>query len=334
MALKLPAIALGLIGAVLPGVARAQVESRVTTEVDFTIGRSSEDVNAAAAQIRLFGATRADWRCYVEATWGRVTTSESDAFGAAYPYDRRVRPMESYVEKTMHPNGLIFGLRAGRYRTPFGISGRSEHAYGGFVRAPLIRYGRNWALSNTSLEAGASALAGRPNAYVEASVGAPLDEGTERREGGVSLVARGQVYYRSVILGVSSMRSRPSDQQRWITGPMVFHGIDARWMRDGVQLRGEWILGRPWDGVSTRGGYIDAIVHHIRMGPVTGVARAERLDYDADERSEYLRRYTVGARLRVTPSIAGQVNVIRQPQALDGQRRTAIDVSLTYSIRF
>ena len=40
-----------------------------------------------------------------------------------------------------------------------------------------------------------------------------------------------------------------------------------------------------------------------------------------------------GGRVRVA-AIAVQVNVIRQPKALEGQRRTALDASLTYSIRF
>ena len=317
----------------LPALAHAQVDTRVTTEVDFTLGRSTEDVNAAAAQVRVFGASRSDWRYFVEAAWGRVTTSPSDAFGAAYPYSG-VRPMEAFVEKTRHRGNVMLGFRAGRYRTPFGISGRSDHAYNGFIRAPLIRYGQNWTISNTFLDAGVSALAGRPDAHLEASVGAPSDEGTMRRQGGLSFVVRGQAYYRSLIVGVSTMRSRPSDPNPWVDGSMVFHGIDARWMRDGVQIRGEWIVGRPFDGVTTDGGYVDALVHTIWMGPVTAVARVEKLDYDADEHSDYLRRYTAGARVRVTGRLSAQINVIRQPLRLEGQHRTALDVSVSYSVRF
>jgi hypothetical protein len=157
--------ALVLILAAAPRAARAQ---SVTAEVDVLAGRSTEDVNAAAIQIRLFGATKSDWRFYAEAVWGLTSGGDSDAFGAAYPYDKRVRAMEAFTEKTLHPGGWIVGVRAGRYRTPFGMYGRGDHAYTGFTRAPLIRYGENWALSNNLLEGGAAVLVGRPALALEA----------------------------------------------------------------------------------------------------------------------------------------------------------------------
>ena len=44
-------------------------------------------------------------------------------------------------------------------------------------------------------------------------------------------------------------------------------------------LRGEWIDGRPFDGVATHGGYVDVIVHLLGMGPGhrRGAGRAARL---------------------------------------------------------
>jgi hypothetical protein len=33
----------------------------------------------------------------------------------------------------------LHAFKAGRYRTPFGISSGSDHAYMGFQRAPLVR---------------------------------------------------------------------------------------------------------------------------------------------------------------------------------------------------
>ena len=62
---------------------------------------------------------------------------------------------------------------------------------------------------------------------------------------------------------------------------MVFPGVDGRWMRDGVQFVASGSAGRPFDGVATHGGYLRAVVHKLGMGPVTAVARLERLDYDA-----------------------------------------------------
>ena len=68
--------------------------------------------------------------------------------------------MEVFAEKTITGQRFLVGTRLGRYRTPFGIYSRSDHGYTGFLRAPLIRYGGYWALSNNFLETGASVVAG------------------------------------------------------------------------------------------------------------------------------------------------------------------------------
>ena len=106
-------------------------------------------------------------------TWGE----HSDAFGAAYPYNHRVRPMELFAREDGDAAARsLWGTRVGRYRTPFGLSNRSDHAYTGFLRAPLIRYGGYWALSNNFLETGASVVAGTPRLFAEVSLGIPQDE--------------------------------------------------------------------------------------------------------------------------------------------------------------
>ncbi|HYN07784.1 MAG TPA: hypothetical protein VES67_10370 [Vicinamibacterales bacterium] len=305
------------------------------TEVTFSAGRSTEDVNAGSTQIRLFGpVAKSDWRVYLEGTWGDTSSAASDAFGAAYPYDGRVRPMELYLERTAHRGGAILGVRAGRYRLPFGISARSDHAYTGFTRAPLVRYGTNWALSNTFLETGVEILAGSPAVQVAASVGIPQDEGAYRRPRGLDTVVRAQVFSGPLIVGASHVRTQPSEVGKFVHGRMTFSGVDARWMAAGVQLRGEWIFGRPFDGVWTRGGYLDGIVHVERMGPVTGVLRFERLDYFAGEHSDFYRRVTIGARIRTWRAFDVQLSLIRQPRGPEGSRPTAFDAGLTYTARF
>jgi hypothetical protein len=70
------------------------------------------------------------------------------------------------------------------------------------------------------------------------------------------------------------------------------------------------------------------------MGPVTAVARVERLDYFAGRFSEFPRRYTVGAKIRVTNRLTAQVNYLRQPFAsIADAGHTSVDVAITYSIR-
>ena len=252
-------------------------------EADLSAGVSTENVRAAAVQGRVFGATPSDWRFFAEATFGGTDGQTSDAFGAAYPYDGRLRPMEIYVEKMFRPRGHLLGVRGGRYRTPFGLSLRGDHAYTGFTRAPLIRYGEDFALSNTFMEGGVNVIAGSPRLYAETSLGVPLDEGLLRRRQEFSATVRVQGYYKSLIVGASRLDTgRDESLGSFATGRAVFNGVDARWTSGGVQVRSEWIFGRPFDGVTTRGGYIDAIVHRAGMGPVTAVARVERLDYTAN----------------------------------------------------
>ena len=306
----------------------------VHVESDVSAGHSTEGVTAGGMQIRLFGATKKDWRVFLEAAWGSTSDATSDAFGAAYPYDRTLRPMETYLEKMFRPGGSLLGIKAGRYRTPFGIYSRGDHAYNGFLRAPLVRYGRNWAISNEFLEAGGDVLIGRPTLYVETSVGSPQDASATSRRSGLDAVVRAQAYYRSLIVGASYLHTQPSDPRSFVRGDMVFRGVDARWMRGGLLVRGEWLDGRPFDGVATHGGYVDASLHHLGMGPVTAAVRAERLDYDAGEFSEYIRRYTAGARVRLTREFAASVNLIGQPGGLSDGRRVALDVGVTCSVRF
>ena len=316
----------------VPGRALAQ-SAEVTAEVDVTVGQSTEDVRAAGTQARIFGTLPGDWRFYGEATWADTWGERSDAFGSAYPYNRRVRPMELFVEKTVTRPRAMWGTRIGRYRAPFGLSNRSDHAYTGFLRAPLIRYGGYWALSNNFLETGASVVAGTPRLFAEVSLGIPQDEDDLHRARGFDRVGRVQATVGDVIVGASYIHTQPFVEQPWARGATEFSGVDARWMRGGVQLRGEWINGRPFSGTRTFGGYADVMVHRPFMGPVTAVARAERLDYEAGRRSSFPRRYTAGTKVRLSSQLVAHVNVLHEPAYDDAAPETALDVALTFSIR-
>ena len=306
----------------------------VTAEADVTGGASTENVRAGSVQARVFGASASDWRFFAEATWAGVDTSGSDAFGAAYPYDGGIRPMEIYGEKMFRPGGYLLGIRAGRYRTPFGISSRGDYGYNGFVRPPLIRYGESFALSNTWLEGGVDVIAGSPRLYVESSLGVPQDEGEIRRRSGIDGTVRVQGYYKSLIVGAGRLHSgRDKALASFAQGRSVFNGVDARWTTNGVQVRGEWIFGRPFDGVTTAGGYVDLLIHRRALGRVAPLARIERLDYEAGPFSFYLRRYTVGTRIQLPQCFTAQINVIHQPSGLRAGRTNALDAGLTCSVR-
>ena len=304
----------------------------LTAEAAMTGGISSDGVSAAAAQARAFGEAPFGIRYFTEAAWAR-TGNEGDAFGAAYPYGGRLQAIETYGE-WYSATPFLAGVRVGRYRTPFGISTASDHAYNGFLRAPLIRYDNYYALSNNFLEHGIDMIAGVAGVTVEASFGRPADVGTAVRRDGTTRVLRVQGTIGSAVVGVSHIRTQPYQSPRFAFGRTEFAGIDVRWMRGGVQLRGEWIGGRPFDGTTTTGWYADAIVHRPSMGPVTAVARIEKLDYDTmPQHALHAARQTMGARIRLSGGFTGQVNLLHHTGLLHQRRRTSMDIGLTYSVR-
>lgn len=302
-------------------------------EVAITAGASSDRVTAAATQARVFGNT--DWAGFFsEIAWADVTGPTSDAFGAAYPYANRVQVMETYGERVFKMGPAIAGVRAGRFRTPFGIYQSADHAYGGFLRAPMIRYLGYWGLSNTQLEHGVNLVAGIPSLQAEFTVATPADVGAEPRRSGRDEIVRVQAYHGGLIVGASHIRTQPYQPARYARGRAIFSGFDARWMHDGIQLRAEWLDGQPFDGMHTRGGYLDASVHRREMGPVAAVFRTEVLDYDAGMRSVLAKRTTVGARIQIAQGLFAQVNGSHQSGALYNQPADAVDAALTYTVRF
>jgi hypothetical protein len=323
--------------------AHGQDRSSLTTEVDVTTGYSTEDqVTALAAQVRLFGELKPKLRFNFEGTWAHRSDDDGDAFGAAYPYNGRVQASEAYGERMFQRGSALVAVRGGQYRSPFGIYSRSDYAYTGFLRAPLLRYDGYWALSNNFLERGVDVTVGTPRLYVETSLGRPADIGTSERRTGWDGVIRLQGYYRALIVGISRISSEPYAPIRYARGRLGFTGVDARWTHNGVQLRAEWMTGQPWQGPTTHGWYGDAIVHRRFMGPVTAVARFERLTYTATGPFQYHDetysiwqgwRQTIGGRIRLPAGFTLQVNGIRQSEALADYGRTALDAALTYSIR-
>ena len=318
-----------LIGASAPALAQA-----VSSEVSVTGGASTDEVTATATQGRVFADL--SWvRLFSEASWASVAGPQSDAFGAAYPYERRIEIMEAYGERTFRMDRAIAGVRAGRFRTPFGIYNGADHGYGGFLRAPYIRYASYWALGNTFLEQGVNVMAGVPALQVEYTLARPADVGEDRekRQPGADQVVRVQGYHGDLVIGASYIRTQPF-RPKYPTSRATFSGVDVRWMRGGFQLRGEWLDGQANDDRHTRGGYIDTLLHRREMGPVTAVARMEVLDYDAGARSFLAKRATLGARVAITEGLYATVNGSHQTGASYADFRNSVDVGLTYTIRF
>ena len=315
--------------------AHAQSSGAIATEAAVSSGASTDnETTAVAAQLRAFGEIGPHIRYYAEAAWATSSDVASGAFAAAYPYGNRVQIIESYGERVFQPAGTLVAVRAGRFRPPFGIYNASDHAYMGFLRAPLIRYDSNFALSNNFLEQGAAVTAGVPRLTLATSIGTPGDAGAAARQRGLDTTVRAQGSAGPFIAGVSHILTQPNLTASWVHGRMEFTGVDLRWMREGVQLRGEWITGRPFDGTTTTGWYADAIVHRVAMGPVTAVARIERVDYDTSPPFDlHKRRQTVGARIRIGQGLSTQVNVLHQTGQPGSYRSVALDIGATYSVR-
>jgi hypothetical protein len=305
----------------------------VSTEFAQTVGFSTEKIAAAATQARVFGE-RETVQFSGELAWANRSEGPGDAFGAAYPYADRVQVMDAYVERTFRPGSTMLGVQAGRFRTPFGIFDASDHAYTGFLRAPLIRYDNYYALSNNFFEHGASVVVGVPRLSVEISAGAPADAGESRRRSTLDTVIRAQGAIGPFILGVSHIDTNPYQPETYAHGRATFTGVDVRFMRGGVQARGEWISGRPFDGTTTYGGYADLIVHRPFMGAVTGILRAEHLAYVASPPYDlYGTRYTAGARVRLFQQFTAVVTILHQSEDLPEHRATSVDFGLTYTKR-
>jgi hypothetical protein len=329
-----PRILTALVGMAIVSHATVASSQSVAVEINQTVGVSTENVAAAATQVRAFGEAVAGVRFMGEAAWAARSAGETDAFGAAYPYANRAQVIEAYAERTFLPGPFLVGIRGGRYRTPFGISSGSDHAYNGFLRAPLIRYDDYYALSNNFLEHGGDVIVGVPRLTLEVSAGVPADVGSASRRQGLDTVVHGQGALGALIVGMSYIRTRPYQDEFFAKGRAVFTGLDVRFMRGGVQARGEWISGRPFDGTTTTGGYADLIVHRPSMGPITAVMRAEHLAYEAPAPFQlYGTRYTGGARIRLLGRLTAVVDVIHQSHDLPQRRATSVDVGLTYSVR-
>jgi hypothetical protein len=301
----------------------------VAIEGTHSAGATTEDIGAAGTQVRVFGEVARGLRFQVEGSWGWRSEDEGDFFGTAYPYGGKVDLTETYAEY-LRDGGWLRAVKGGRYRTPFGISSASDHAYIGFMRAPLVRYGEYFALSNTYLEHGAEVVVGKPRFTVEASLSAPADVGDAIRRDGVTGVIRAQAAAGPWIIGSSYIDTTPYLPESFALGRARFGGVDVRWMSGGVMVRGEWVGGRPFDGTRTNGGYADLIVHRPAMGPVTAFGRSERLAYQAIAPFDlYTHRYTAGARVRLWRTIAASFGAVHQAGELTQAKRTALDVGIT-----
>jgi hypothetical protein len=322
--------------AVALGAVPARAQS-LTAEAAVVGGYSSDAVNAAAVQVRGFGEIIGGIRYFGELAWARSSSNENDVFAAAYPYGNTLDVIEAYAERLFRPDGALVSVRGGRFRPPFGIYNASDHAYTGFLRPPLVRYDEYSGVTNYMLENGGDLTAGVPWLTVESALGAPGDVGEHTRASGLDSATRVQAYYGQLIAGASYMHTHPvqiAGSTR--DGTASLGGVDLRWASArGVQLRGEWIGGRPFDGATTNGWYADGIVHVLGMGPVTAVARIERVAFaePAESESSTTGRQTAGARVRLPLGFSVTLNLAHRTGDLKEYKPTSFDIGVMWTGR-
>jgi hypothetical protein len=178
-------------------------------------------------------------------------------------------------------------------------------------------------------------LVGVPQLSVEMSVGRPGDVGDVRRRPGWSTTLRAEGSAGNWVVGTSFVNTTPYEPMAFAPGRTHFGGLDARWMRAGVQFRGEWLFGQYSDVATTTGGYVDAIVHTPAMGRVTALARAERLNYDTTpaEWALVTHRYSGAVRVRVWQEFSVSLGLAHQRGQQTQRRPTAVDVGVSWALR-
>ena len=191
-----------------------------------SVGVSTEDIAGAGTQVRVLGESGAGPAVPVEGAWGARSTEERvgrlrhrlSLRGQASRSSRRTASTSSRPGRGCAP------CKGGRYRTPFGIYAASDHAYIGFLRPPLIRYGEYYALSSGYLEHGVDVVVGAPRLSVELSVGAPGDVGEAIRrpastrscapKAGARLAHRRRQLHRHDAVHARAMREGPGALRR------------------------------------------------------------------------------------------------------------------------
>ena len=139
----------------------------------------------------------------------------------------------------------------------------------------------------------------------------PADVGEAIRRAGLDTVLRAAGRPRPVILGASYIDTMPvhAGALRARAAPASAASTCA-WMRAGVQVRGEWLGGRPFDGTRPPAAMSTSSCIARRWGRSPLLARAERLAYDgAAPHALYTHRYTAGARVRLWRGLAASAGV-------------------------
>lgn len=198
----------------------------------------------------------------------------------------------------------IHRLRWGQFLVPFGIYNRSEQYYVGLISDPLIRdYPADGPRLNDS-EKGLDYLGAWGPWQVEGALFGARAPGIipSGGEGSVRL----QWFHGPLIVGVNALRDHGRHPLTARRGEARFFGLDLRFSRPTLILRGELVSGRV-PGGSPRGFYVDVLYHPMSLHRVTFVGRTEAVEGQPGD-GRYFSRQTVGLKWDVGNAWAVALN--------------------------
>ena len=196
----------------------------------------------------------------------------------------------AYVERETRANRL----QAGIIRLPFGLYDHRETYVSGLIDYPLARVdyaltavdwgapGVRWTGNTSNVQVDAAAFGGQ---------GAGVWGNLNNVSGGI---VRLQAYTNGVVLGLSRWDGTQSTNLG-AAGRQRMHltGVDMRYTRPHLLLRGEYIFGQE-AGDTMKGWYLDAYYHLPKYQKWTLAARIEELKPASG--SPNLQQFTLGAR--------------------------------------
>jgi hypothetical protein len=222
-------------------------------------------------------------------------------------------------------------LRVGRFLLPFGIYNYSELYYVGLVYAPILKYyqGEGYLLGRS--EHGLFYLQGAGVWQVEAALFA--DHGGVRAlipSGGQGSI-RVQRYAGPVIIGLSLLRQQGEEPETRDQGTARFIGLDARFSRPSVIVRGEAVTGRV-PGGSPWGFYVDILYRPLLLRHGTIVGRVEAAS-GRDAPDPTYRRQTIGLKWELGHATSIAVNqVFESPRSRFSREGTVVYLWYTHRL--
>jgi hypothetical protein len=188
---------------------------------------------------------------------------------------------------------------------PFGISNRSELYYVGLINGPVIKY--------SQAEGGQLDRSGVGVGYLR-SVGAGQVEAalfsSNGREGPTASSGEGTIRLQRcvgpVILGLNGLWGQTRDPQSKNRGAVRFAGLDLRYSRPTLIVRGELVAGEVPDGCY-QGFYLDLLYHPLSLHRFTLVGRTEAVQGLPGYGAHYARQ-TLGFKCDLGHGTAVAVN--------------------------